>query len=140
MTEGYRLGPVLDARDREERIRRGDLAAAVDGVRATAEHVAAAAARVSCARAALAKARDAVPRTTARELAQTAGFIARLRRDLEAALDAHARAEASHRGRMGEAELARGRLSRARADREVIERHFERWRDRAKKLADRRSE
>ncbi len=140
MTDGYRLGPVRDARDREERIRRGDLAAATSGVRATAETVAAATAHVAAARAALDAARAAPPHATALGLARAAAFTARLRRDLEAALDACARAEASHRGRVSEADQARDRLARARADRQVIERHFERWREQARKLADRRSE
>jgi flagellar export protein FliJ len=139
MNDAYRLGPIRDARDREERVRRGDLAAAVDGARATEQQVTAAAARVTAAKTALAAV--AVPATaSAAELARTARFAARLRRDLEAAIDAHARALASHRGRLGEADQARDRLARARADREVIERHFERWRDEQRKRADRRSE
>src|SRR5688572_6508329 len=140
MNDDYRLAPVLDARDREERIRRGDLAAAVGGVRATAEIVATAAARVAAARTALENARTTPPEATALELARAASYVARLRRDLEVALDAHARAEASHRGRIGEADQARDRLARARADRQVIERHFERWRETTRKLADRRAE
>jgi hypothetical protein len=140
MNDAYRLGPVRDSRDREERIRRGDLAAAVDGVRATEQQVAAAAARVTAARAALDAARERPAAATASALVRAARFAARLRRDLEAAIDAHARAEASHRGRVSEADHARTRLARARADREVIERHFERWREQTRKLADRRSE
>ena len=50
------------------------------------------------------------------------------------------RAESAHDAHQSSVELARRQLARARADREVIERHFARWRDTQKKLAERRHE
>ncbi len=78
--------------------------------------------------------------TTSALLARAEQFIVRTRRDLEAALDAHARAEASHRGQLDAVDSARGRLGRARADKEVIERHFARWRTEKARLAERRED
>ena len=141
VTERYRLAPVRDARDREERVQRGNLAVAVEEARATEAQVTAAAARVKKAADALAEARRAVETaTTAIAVARGERFVGRLRRALELAQDEHARAVASHAGQHAGLDAARGRLARARADREVIERHFSRWREERKRLADRRTD
>ena len=141
----YRLKPVAEARSREERLRRGDLAAASSDARASQAQVDAAAARVAATRATLEAARTALSAriatgTTSTELARRELFIVRTRRDLEAAIDAHSRAEASHRGQLDAVDSARGRLARARADKEVIERHCARWRTERAKLAERRED
>ena len=123
----YRAAPVRDARVREERTRRGELAAAVGEARSRE-------ARLAAAREALAAAiadRDAQPTAARRLLAER--FVARRRRDLERLADELARAS-------GAVDAARAQLVRARADREVIERHFARWREARKKLADRRED
>jgi hypothetical protein len=67
-------------------------------------------------------------------------FIARLRGEVERALGEELRAEAAHGCRLGELDEARARLARARADREVIERHFASWRQARAKLAERRED
>ena len=143
--EEYRLKPVADMRSREERVRRGDLAAASSDARASQAQVDASARRVEEARAKLQAARTAqqalvAAGTTSTQLTRADGFIARKRRDLDAVIDAHARAEASHRGQLDAVDTARGRLARARADKEVIERHFARWRTERAKLAERRED
>ena len=144
-TDRYRLKPVADARSREERVRRGDLAAATADARATQAQVDAMARTVAAAREKLEAARRAREElvthgTTSALLARAEHFIVRTRRDLEAALDAHARAQASHRGQLDAVDSARGRLARARADKEVIERHFARWRTEKARLAERRED
>jgi flagellar export protein FliJ len=123
----YRPAPVLDARARAERVRRGELAAAVGDARAAED-------RLATARAALVTAladRDAQPTAARRDLADR--FVTRRRRELEHLADEAAR-------RAGEVDAARRTLARARADREVIERHFARWREQRRKLADRRED
>ncbi|NVB82055.1 MAG: hypothetical protein HOV81_26980 [Kofleriaceae bacterium] len=67
-------------------------------------------------------------------------FVARRRRDLADALAEEARAEDAHDARLGHVDAARSSLTRAHAEREVIERHFERWRTERKKLAERRED
>ncbi len=141
----YRLAPLRDARTREEQAKRGDLAGAVGDARLAADDVAAATQRI-------AQVRDAVTAATAardRALAQggAAGTMAhldhhlrRLRRDLDAAQDALARAEARHRGQLDLVDLAQASLARARAARELIERHFAAWRAQRHKLAERRED
>lgn len=133
---------MRDARDREERLQRGNLAATIEGARASEHQVAAAAARVTAAETSLASARIVSAETTAvaLALARTERFVAKLRSALELARDEHARTVASHRGQLAIVDAARDRLTRARADREVIERHFARWREDRQKLADRRED
>jgi hypothetical protein len=145
MEARYRLAPMRDARAREERVRRGDLAGAVGDARALAADVATAAHRLDRVRAAITDA------TAARErwLAQggAAGTIAhmehhlrRLRRDLDAAQGELVRSEARHRGQLDVIDVAQARLTHARAAREVIERHFATWRTERRKLAERRAD
>lgn len=50
------------------------------------------------------------------------------------------RARAAHDVQEGTVDAARATLSRARAEREVIERHFAKWRERQRKLAERRED
>ncbi|MBS1121097.1 MAG: hypothetical protein H6Q90_3325 [Deltaproteobacteria bacterium] len=143
--ERYRLGPIREVRIRDERAHKGGLATAVGDAQATAAEVAAAAARVAAARGTLADARRtylALVETgsTLSLLALADRFCARRRRDLEASIAEHLRAEAAHTGRLGDVELARGRLVHARAEREVTERHFARWRETQHKLAERRED
>jgi len=145
----YRLSPVRDQRARDERVRRGDLAAAVGDARETEGRVAVAAARVTAARGALADARGAWMALAARPagagataaaLVVAERFVDRRRAELAAAIDAHLRADAAHRGQLDQVDAARGRLALARAEREVIERHFAQWRTARKKLAERRED
>jgi hypothetical protein len=140
MTDRYRLAPVRDERNREERVQRGNLAATIEQARASEQQVAAAAARVTAAETALADARLVSAESTALAHARTERFVAKLRAAVELARDEHARAVASHRGQLATVDAARIRLTRARADREVIERHFARWREERQKLADRRED
>lgn len=141
----YRLAPLRDARDRDERARRGALAAAVGDARATADDVAGAARRVDLARAALEAAGHARAALLARGaapalLALADRYARRRRRELERAIGEHLRARATHEGRLAAVEEARGRLALARADRELLERHFARWRDQQRKIAERRDD
>ncbi len=141
----YRLKPVADARSREERVKRGDLAAATADARASQAQVDALAHTVDAARTKLDGARTSQHElvtggTSSTLLARAEQYIVRSRRDLEAALDAHARALSSHRGQLDAVDSARTRLARARADKEVIERHFARWRTERTKLAERRED
>ena len=62
------------------------------------------------------------------------------RSELAAALDELARAEDAHGQRLGAVAGARTTLTRARAERELIERHFARWRDQKRRLAERRED
>ncbi|MGE5181877.1 MAG: hypothetical protein ACM31C_07435 [Acidobacteriota bacterium] len=123
----YRPAPLREVRARDEAIRRGELASAV-GSASEAE------ARLAAARAALASAIaacDAQPTAARRVLAER--FVARRRRELARLADDLARAS-------GAVDHARAVLVRARAERELIERHFERWRAERRKLADRRED
>ena len=137
--ERYRLGPLREVRSLDERAKRNDLAAAVGDARATAEEVAAAAARVEAARSVLA----AVPPPVsgpAHAIAMAERYVARCRHLLDDAVAAHARAVAAHTGRQSVVDAARSKLTAARANKELIERHFARWREAQRKLADRRED
>lgn len=141
----YRLAPLRDARSRDERVRRGDLAVAVGDARETAARLDAARARTQTARDAVSAAiaaRDALTRTatTPAQLALADRFIMRRRHELDRVLGEELRAEAAHESRLGTLDEARQRLVRARADREVIERHFATWRQTQAKLAERRED
>jgi len=145
MAERYRLGPVRDARTRDERVKRGELAGAVGDAAVTADDVAAASRRATAARSAVDDARRAHASLVAAGaspalLVLADRFTARRRRDLEGAIGAQLRAAASHEGRLAEIDAARGRLVHSRAEREVIERHFARWRETQRKLAERRED
>ena len=141
----YRLAPVRDARARDERVRRGDLAAAVGDARETQSRLDTARARTAAARDAVSAAvaaRDALTRveTTPARLVLAEHVITRRRRDLDGAIGEELRAEAAHDARLGSLDQARARLARARADREVIERHFATWRQTQHKLRERRED
>ena len=145
MGDGYRLGPVRDERARQQRIREGDLAAAVGDARATQATVDAARAVAERARDAIAAARSARDAQLAagaktHEIALSERHLTRLVRNLDGAQDALARALASHRGQVAAIDAARNRLVLARADKEIIERHFARWRTERTKLAERRED
>jgi hypothetical protein len=80
---------MRDARTRDERVKRGDLAGAVGDARALAADVEAAARRVFGARAAIAAATDTRDRRVARgataaQITHHERYLGRLRRDLEA--------------------------------------------------------
>jgi hypothetical protein len=141
----YRLAPLRDARGRDERVKRNDLADAVGDARETATTVAAAETRVASARGAIDEARDTYTALVGAGaspgmLALADRYSARRRRDLDAAIGEQVRAEAVHAGRLAAVDEARGRLTVARADREVVERHFARWREARQKLAERRED
>lgn len=139
----YRLGPLRESRQRDERVRRNDLAVAVGDAHATELAVAETAARVAAARSRLDQAvrgRNALNVTGAGQLALADRHVERCRRDLERALDEQRRASRAHDDKLGAIDEARSKLAAARADREVIERHFARWRDDRKRLAERRED
>ena len=136
---------MRDVRRRDERLQQGDLAGAVSDAKALADAEEEARARVARVCAALTAATDERDRRLAQGsastiLAQVDLYLRRLRRDLEAARGELLRAEARHRGQLEAVDAARGRLSLARADREIIERHFATWRAERRKLAERRDD
>ena len=135
--ERYRLHPVRDARERDERVRRGDLASAIGDAAGRATVVMAAEGRVATARAAVSAARVARAGCAgeAHRLAGADRYVERRQRDLAAAQAELDRAAAARDAQEGEVSAARTRLAGARADREVIERHFAAWR--AQKIKDR---
>ena len=67
-------------------------------------------------------------------------YVARRQRELDRARDEELRAGAAHVASGSAVDLARATLARARADRELIERHFARWREARRKLAERRED
>jgi hypothetical protein len=141
----YRLAAVRDARARDEQARKGDLAVAVGDAHQTQARLDAVRARTAAARAALLTAvqtRDALlaAGTAGSALVRAERYIGRRRRELDAATAEEVRCEAVHAGRLDEVDAARRTLTRARAERQVIERHFERWRETRKKLAERRED
>ncbi len=124
-----------------ERTSRDSLIDAVGDARTLTAAAEAASARVAAASALVAAgriARDALVDAT--QLVRAERYLARLRRTLAAAIDDELRARAALATSVGVVDLARDRLGRARAEREVIERHFAAWRDRRRKLAERRGE
>jgi len=139
--DGYRLGPVRDARTRDERVKKGELAGAVGDAAKAERALAAAAERVTGARAALdAAIRARAAQGSAAAIARAEQFATRRRRELDQAIDAELRASAAHRGQLAEVDTARARLVHARGQREVIERHFAQWRTARRKLAERRED
>ncbi len=143
--ERYRLGPLREARQLDVRAKRNDLAVAVGDARITADELAAAERRITAAREVLAAARAArdallAAPTSPSLLALADRHIARRRRDLDAAIAEHARARATHAGREAVVDAARVGVTAARADKELIERHFARWREAQRRLADRRED
>jgi hypothetical protein len=136
---------MRESRTRDERIRRGDLASAVGDAEALAATAEVAASRVAHVRAELATAtaqRDLLLErgATVAVVAHADHYLQRLRRALADARDEQLRAEARHRGQLDAFDAARGRLMIARAEREVIERHFAAWRAQRRKLAERRED
>ena len=136
---------MRDARVADERARRWQLAAAVGDAQALAAGVDATSRRVSQARGAIAHAlaerdRLASAGTSSGQLAQLDRYLGRLRGDLAAARAAEQRASARHHGQLAEVDASRGRLGRARADREVIDRHFAAWRTERTRRAERRED
>jgi hypothetical protein len=137
----YRLAPLRDSRTRDEHVRRGELAGASADARATEALLAAARARTAEARDALARAiaaREAVLLAARRVLADR--HVAHLRARLAERTAEELRAEASHGAHVGVVDAARLSLARARADRQVVERHFEKWRTEQRKIAERRED
>lgn len=136
----YRLAPVRAGRARDEAASRGELADAIGDARATEAAIAAAERRVAATRETLAHAVAEGGGATALERARGDVYAARLRRDVERAEAEHAGRVASHRDRLAVIDAARGRLAAARARREAVERHFARWREERRKLAERRAD
>lgn len=143
MEARYRLARMREARSRDARARRGELAGEIGDAQALAAEVCAAAGRVADAAAAITAATAARDRLLGRgasagALALAERHLGRLRRTLDAERDALARAEARHAGQLDAVDAARARLALARAEREVIERHFAAWRTRRNQRAERR--
>ena len=143
--EKYRLAPLRAVRDRGERAHRGALAAAVDDARAAADGEAEAARRAEAARAVLDAAVDQRAALVARGASPSLIALAerhaeRRRREHAAVVGEHLRARIAHAGQLAAVDEARGRLALARNERELIERHFARWRDQQRKLAERRED
>src|SRR6185295_4074233 len=141
----YRLAPMHEARTRDERVKRGDLASAVRDALTLATGVDASARQVARYRTQIAAAhahRDQLLErgATVATLARLDRYVLRLRHALDAARGEQLRAEARHRGQLAAVDQARGRLLLARADREIIERHFATWRAERRKLAERRDD
>jgi hypothetical protein len=135
----YRLAPVRDVRARGERARKAELADAIAGARAIDDALAAAQARVDAARAAVDACRRALA-GSAVQVARADAYAARRRRELALALAELDRLAAARDREDGVVDGARRALVRARAERELIERHFARWRDERRKLAERRAD
>jgi hypothetical protein len=145
MDARYRLAPMREVRARDERLKRGDLAGAVGDAHALAAEVAQVASRVVSARAAIAAATATRDRMLAEgaagaTLVRLEHYLGRRRRELEAVRGELLRAEARHHGQLDAVTAARGRLTLARADREIIERHFAAWRAARRKLVERRDD
>lgn len=124
-----------------ERQKRGELAGAVGDARAAEERLAVGKEKTTEALRALRAAEaqwQTEPSAARRVVAER--YVARMRRVVEAARADELRAEAALANELGEVELARRTLARARADRELVERHFARWREAQRKLADRRED
>jgi hypothetical protein len=145
MDARYRLAPMRDARARHERVQKGDLAGALREAEVLAGDLEEAARRVARARGASEAATATRDRALARGVGSTTlthveHYLCRLRRELEAARGELARAEARHRGQLEAVDAAQGRLVLARAEREIIERHFAAWRAERHKRAERRAD
>jgi hypothetical protein len=143
----YQLAAVRDARERDERGKRGELAASVGDAREARARLDAAIGRTQRAREALTAAvtaRDALVAGRApadvTQLANADRYVTRRRPELDATLGEELRAHTAHDAQQGVVDSQRGLLARARADREVIDRHFARWREGRKKLAERRED
>jgi len=80
------------------------------------------------------------PGATPGRIAGADRFITRRRHELEAALGEELRLEAALDVRQSGVDVARQVLVRARADRELIDRHFARWREARRKQAERRED
>ncbi len=132
----YRLAPLREVRERSELERRGNLSSAIGDARVTEAAVVAARARVERARTALHAAHSVTGSAAALVVAER--YRSRLRAELAAARDEELRAQLAHEAKTGEVEAARARLARARADREVIERHFAAWRETERKRRENR--
>jgi hypothetical protein len=136
---------MRDARARDERVRRAELAGTLEEAQRLAADLEGATDRVARARAAIAAAtatRDAmlVEGAPVAAVARHDRYLRRLRRDLDDARGELVRADARHRGQLDAVDDARRRLTLARAEREVIERHFAAWRAERRKLAERRDD
>ena len=136
----YRLAAVRDARERAERGKRSDLAAAVGDAREAQARLETARARTQRARDVLAKAIAAPRPAVVTQLAQAERYILRRRHELDAAIGEELRVEAALDAHQSDVAVARLTLARARADREVIDRHFAQWRETRRKQAERRED
>jgi len=143
--ERYRLAALRDARASAERGKQHALASAVDEARGAQARLDAARARTETARSAVTAAvavRDTLltGATPALALQRAESFIARRRRELDLRLTEEQHLEAAHAAHASTTDRARSSLIRARTDRELLDRHFSRWRESRRKLADRRSD
>jgi hypothetical protein len=141
----YRLASLRDVRAVAERGKQHALASALDDTRAAAAKLDAARSRTSGARSALAAAvaaRDALltDRAPAFAVQRADAFITRRRREVAALTADEVRLETALGDHTSAADRARASLVRARGERELIDRHFARWRDARRKLAERRED
>jgi hypothetical protein len=144
-TERYPLAAVRTVRAHDEHGKRGELATAVGSANELRARLDAARSRTRAARDAVAAGVDArltlVTRgASASLIASAEQFVLRRRRELEAALGEELRCEVADGAHQGTLDIARQRLARARADRELVDRHFDRWRTANKQLAERRED
>jgi hypothetical protein len=141
----YRLTPLREARGRDELQRRQDLAGAVGEATTAAATLANAEARLRAARTQLDQARAAIDAlratpTTGALLLAAERYLTRRHHEVDQARaerDRAAHARGATDARVSEAQVV---LGSARAERELIERHFERWRAERRKRAERRDE
>jgi hypothetical protein len=149
LVTGYRLRPVQQQRERDEKSVRGELADAVGDASEAARRLAEASQRVASVREAIRHSASSSPTTIDRrleparaiaELVRVERYRARLRGQLELALVDELRARDACDGKTASVDLARDRLAVARAARRVVETHFARWRDDQRKLAERRED
>jgi hypothetical protein len=138
--ERYRLAPLRGVREREETTSRSAFADAVADARARELAVTAAAVRVDEARGWLERALSAPAAVTAFAASLRDRHTARLRGELDRAIAEHERRIAAHREHLGVVDEARQQLATSRARRELIERHFATWRDKRRKLLERRED
>lgn len=136
--ERYRLQPVREVRAIDERVKQGELADATNLAKKTAAAVDKARARISELEQRIAAARRPEATSTAIELRER--YLARLRRALDEAKTQLAHAIVAHEAKTSVVDAARVRLVRARADKEVVDRHHAKWREMQAKLAERRAD
>jgi len=124
-------------------MRRGELASAIGDAQLAEQMLAEARQRTVAAREQLARAlaaRDQLSSATADLIRSHDQFIARCRNAVGDMVRAEQRANAAADAQASSVDNARATLAHARAEREVIERHFAQWREAQRKLANLRED